>query len=183
MQSCEDYDTSVSIDNVVTSDTEGEAQQPRSGVVLPAITYEATSREQVKVPEDVRRAVEGFEPPVGTIADGSVTQSYIYSWGVYCRSLSHTSSQRITPRFFCLANDKCRRHKTVIPCKNGDRSNVSKHMRAAHNFTSGISLARADNSAVIKSGAANLLKTGRIFGVGTERYVRVVVTAQSMRST
>ena len=101
MQSCEDYDTSMSIDNVVTSDTEGEAQQPRGGrLVLPAITYEATTREQVKIPDDVRRAVEGFEPPAGTIAEGSVTQSFIYSWGVFadlnltlaCKVLLHHAS-------------------------------------------------------------------------------------------
>ena len=151
MQSCEDYDTSVSIDNVVTLDREGEAQHPRDGrrFVLPAITYEATTRQQVTIPEDVRRAVESFEPPAGTIAEGSVTQSFIYSWGVYCRSQSHTGAQGIQPRFFCIASEKCRRNKTVIPCKNGDRSNVSKHMRVAHNLTSRISLARADNSAVI----------------------------------
>ena len=124
-------------------------------------------------PEDVRRAVESFEPPAGTIAEGSVTQSFIYSWGAYCRSQSHTGAQGIQPRFFCLASEKCRRNRTVIPCKNGDRSNVSKHMRAVHNLTSRISLARADNSAVIKSGATDLLKTRSIFGVGTRRCVRV----------
>ena len=171
MQSCEDYDTSVSIDNIVTSDTEGETQQPRDGrLVVPAITYDATTREQVKIPDDVKLAVESFEPPDGTTAEGRVTQSFIYSWGIYCRSQSHTDAQRTPPRFFCLASEKCRRNKTVIPCKHGDRSNVSKHMRAAHNLTSRISLARADNSAVVKSGAAKLLKTGRIFGVGMERY-------------
>ena len=149
----------------VTSDSNA-APNSTGHLVLPKKTYNVDTQEEVVVPDDVKEAIEGFNVPQSMEVSGKVEQGHIYSWGVY---VVPSAGSRKEPRFYCLACVRCRREKTVIPCKNGDRSNVGKHLKALHKLVSQASLSQRRNSGEVEEGSAQLAAASRVFGVGRER--------------
>ena len=96
-----------------------------SKVVLlftPELVYDM-KREVYALPADVVQAVDHFKVPDGCRRDGSRERSFMYLLGVCVVPLDEDGNYR----YFCLADPTCRKNKTTVPCKEGDRSNVNTH--------------------------------------------------------
>ena len=75
---------------------------------------------------DIVQAVDHFTVPDG-YRRGSRERSFRYSLGVYVVPLEEEDDKH---KYFCLADPTCRKNKTTVPCKKGDRSNVNTHHRS-----------------------------------------------------
>ena len=71
----------------------------------------------------VVNAVDNFKVPDGYVRKGAREGYFMYSLGVYVEALEGKKR-----KYFCLADTTCRRKKTMVPCKGGDRSNVCSHL-------------------------------------------------------
>lgn len=118
-------------------------------------------------------AIENFDPPRGTHADGNNNstraQAFMYSWGVY---VVPNEGEAVEPRFFCLANASCRAKRHAVACKGGHRGNVNKHLKTCHeicgagSFASQVILGQA-----VETSAAGAEAPGKEFaGAGRPRY-------------
>ena len=96
-------------------------------VIKPALVYSTTSGQVIEVSESIFEAVDKFEVPHGFVRKGTREQSYMYSVGVYLHD-----EAGINHKYHCMASQDCRLKKKVIPCRNGDRSNVNTHLKGAH---------------------------------------------------
>lgn len=119
------------------------------------------------MPDSVKAALDAFVPPAGTERGGSHEQGYIYSWGAYC--VPRLGVMNVEPRFFCLASSTCRNNSQVIPCKNGDRSNVNKHLKSVHKLVSKTSMAWAEKKSDTDDGVLKVQQGARTLGVGKIR--------------
>ena len=95
-------------------------------VIKPALVY-TKKGEVVEVDQKVLDDVDRFCPPVGFVRKGSREDSSMYSLGVYVEETGG-----INHKYLCMADPACRRAKKMIPCKNGDRSNVNTHLKRHH---------------------------------------------------
>lgn len=89
----------------------------------------------------------------------------------YC--VGCVGARETNPQFHGKASARCRKEKHVISCKNGDRSNVSKHFKNAYKLVSKASSLWIENTSKMEEGTAKLQQAGRMFSVGRE--VRKIV--------
>lgn len=108
-------------------------------VVTPALVY-TKGGDVVDVDQRVVKAVDRFKAPDGFVRKGSREQSFMYSVGVYVEAMGS-----VNHKYFCLADSKCRRKTKVVPCKNGDRSNVNTHLKNTHGLQGTGGLVKAKN--------------------------------------
>jgi len=97
-------------------------------VIKPAAIF-TTNGTIFELPEEIIRPVDDFEVPKGFQRSGCREQSFMYSLGVYVKPVDPNDGGH---KFFCMVSSSCRTKKTVIPCKNGDRSNVKSHHKKHH---------------------------------------------------
>ena len=137
-------------------------------VILPAPVYNK-KEEVVEVDRGVVDAVDRFRAPADFVRKGSRDKSFMYSLVVY---VENTDPGRKNHKFYCLANADCRRKTKVVPCTNGDRSNVNTHLKSAHNMqgTAGVVKARKKQAKQVSIAAS--LKASANSGLGTNRCVR-----------
>ena len=99
-------------------------------VIKPAAIF-TTNGTIFELPEETIRAVDDFEVPKGFQRSGCREQSFMYSLGVYVKPVDPNDRGH---KYYCMVSSTCRTKKTVIPCKNGDRSNVNSHHKKHCNF-------------------------------------------------
>lgn len=95
-------------------------------VLGPAIVYTKDGK-ALEVDDETSAAVDNFPVPAGFVRKGCRVDSFMYSVGVYIEEDGGKKH-----KYHCLASGECRRKKRVVPCTNGDRSNVNTHLRRAH---------------------------------------------------
>ena len=95
-------------------------------VITPALVYDMKG-DVYALPADIVQAADHFTVPDGYRREGSRKRSFMYSLGVCVVPLEEEDDQH---KCFCLADPTCRKNKTTIPCKKGDRSNVNTHHKS-----------------------------------------------------
>lgn len=97
-----------------------------------AAIFESDTGLEYTVPEEIRDAVDSFQPPAGYECVGDREQSFIYSIGNYVQPIDLDSPAK--PAYFCQGSLKCRKYRHQIPCTRGSRSNVNKHLQHIHHI-------------------------------------------------
>lgn len=95
-------------------------------IIQPAVVFTKLG-DVFEVEQKIADAVDEFIVPAGCRRKGSREQSFMYSLGVYVEQ-----DEGIDHKYFCMACAQCRASKRVVPCKNGDRSNVNTHLKTKH---------------------------------------------------
>lgn len=142
----------------------------------PAEIYSTSTGTLYEVPPDTNAAVDGFRAPEGFQQEGSRDQSFLYSLGTYVKPVGREEGVSYTAKYFCLASDGCRKAGRVIPCKNGARTNVNKHMIKCHllrgkkrGAETTATSKKKEKAGTIKASSINASKTHG--GVGAKRCV------------
>ena len=94
-------------------------------VITPTLVYDMKG-EVYALLADIVLAVDHFTVPDGYKTEGSCERSFMYSLGDYVVALEEEDGEH---KYFCLADATCRKNKTTVPCKKGDRSNVNTHRK------------------------------------------------------
>ena len=74
-------------------------------------------------------------------------------------------------KYFCMADATCRRNKHIVPCKDGDRSNVNTHHRLKHKLCGAASVVEAVKKAAGKGSIEKTFKARKNSGAGTNKCV------------
>lgn len=101
-------------------------------IIEPALVLDSKTGAVYELPSEIIAAIEAFKAPEGFEVEGTRETSFLYSLGIYIKPIGLRPGQKYRGQFFCKASSSCRRDKKMIPCANGDRSNVNKHLLKSH---------------------------------------------------
>ena len=126
------------------------------------------------VSADTIAAINGFEAPSGFQEEGSREQSFLYSLGNYIKPIGVEEGGQYTGKFFCQVTKACRSANKIVPCKQGKRSNVNKHMLNKHSLRG----QKGEDMCSTRKGKAGTIQAAlgasKTFAVGTKRCVQHV---------
>lgn len=98
----------------------------------PAPVFVSITGDAYDVPADTIDAIERFRAPHGFRQEDGREGSFLQSLGNYVKPIGLKKSDAFTGKFFCQAGPACRERSKMIPCAQGSKSNVNKHMLQAH---------------------------------------------------
>ncbi|CAM9557121.1 unnamed protein product, partial [Ascophyllum nodosum] len=137
--------------------------------VEPAKVYNSTTGDLYDVSADTIAAINGFEAPSGFQEEGSREQSFLYSLGNYIKPIGVEEGGQYTGKFFCQVTKACRSANKIVPCKQGKRSNVNKHMLNKHSLRG----QKGEDMCSTRKGKAGTIQAAlgasKTFAVGTKR--------------
>ena len=142
--------------------------------VEPAKVYNSTTGDLYDVSADTIAAINGFEAPSGFQEEGSREQSFLCSLGNYIKPIGVEEGGQYTGKFFCQVTKACRSANKIVPCKQGKRSNVNKHMLNKHSLRG----QKGEDMCSTRKGKAGTIQAAlgasKTFAVGTKRCVQHV---------
>lgn len=164
---------------VIEVATEGGASNPTAvRIKTPAAIYRENHGEY-DVPQATIDAIESFKVPDGFQREGAREDSFLYSLGNYYTPVEK-SSKNYTAHYKCQVG-ACRTSKKTIPCKNGARSNVNKHLRDLHHLRGAKGDVRSQSTQNKAGNIKEAAAASKTFSVGEKRCVFVLKKNQEIK--
>ena len=135
--------------------------------ITPTLVYDMKGEVHV-LPANIVKAVDDTKVPDGYRREGCRERSFMYSLGVYVVPSAEEDHKH---KYLCMADPLCRKNKTTVPCKKGDRSNVNTHHKSTHRLPGVAGAVKAGKQKQAKGNIQRSFEASKNSCAGTNRCV------------